>query len=101
MVNGYVSTNTTLDDQHRHKDLTTVDDPQVVYTEWAKHSAWRAKGRLDTLLNQLAFGTDSDIVANELELAIADVTKTISEMRDQNAHEAHHYENKQLPGNKA
>jgi len=92
MVNGYVATNCALDDQHRHKDLTLVDDPVVLYAEWAKHSAWRAKERLDALVSSMAFSHDSDSIADELELAISDVTKTIAEMRDKNEHEMHHYE---------
>lgn len=94
MVNGTVSTNTALDDQHRHKDLTTVDDAEAWYGEWAKHSAWQAKKRLNHLFNSLEFTSDREAVANELELAIGDVTKTIAEMRDKTAHEAHYYEQK-------
>ena len=92
MVNGYVSTNCALDDQHRHKDLTLVDDPVVLYAEWAKHSAWRAKQRLDELVNTMQFNPNSDAIADELELAISDVTKTIAEMRDKGEHDMHHYE---------
>lgn len=92
MVNGYVSTNTSLDDQHRHKDLTLVDDPEVLYAEWAKHSAWRAKNRLDTLIAEISFNSDRTAVADELEEAIRDVTQTITDMRDLGSHEMHHYE---------
>ncbi len=92
MVNGYVSTNTTLDDQHRHKDLTLVDDPECLYAEWAKHSAWRAKERLNTLVASLEFNADRQAIADELSDAIRDVTETIDQMRDTGKHEMHHYE---------
>ena len=46
MVNAYVSMDTQGDDQHRHKGLRPADDPECLYTEWAKHSAWRAPNRL-------------------------------------------------------
>ncbi len=92
MVNGYVSTNTAGDDQHRHKDLTLVDDPECLYTEWARHAAWRARGRLDTLLDELSFTSDRQAVATSLERAIEDVSLAIRQMRDQGEHKMHHYE---------
>ncbi|MGB0847478.1 MAG: hypothetical protein ACPGSM_12180 [Thiolinea sp.] len=92
MVNGYVATNTALDDQHRHKDLTLVDDPEALYAEWAKHSAWRAKDRLGKLLSELSFNADRLAVADQLEEAIRDVNQTIADMRDTGKHDMHHYE---------
>jgi hypothetical protein len=92
MVNGYVATDTSGDDQHRHKDLTLVDDPESLYTEWAKHAAWRARGRLDALLAELPFNSDAKIVACRLEDAIKDVSQAIAEMRDEGEHQMHHYE---------
>jgi hypothetical protein len=92
MVNGYVSTDTHGDDQNRHKDLTLVDDPQVLYTEWAKHAAWRARGRLDNLLAEIPFNPDAKQVAMLLEEAIKDVSQTIEEMRNDEEHQMHHYE---------
>ena len=72
--------------------LTLVDDPESLYTEWAKHAAWRARGRLDTLLAELPFNSDAKIVAGRLEDAIKDVSQAISEMRDEGEHQMHHYE---------
>ena len=92
MVNGYVATDTSVDDQHRHKDLTEVDDPEVLYTEWAKHSAWFAQDRLATLVSELAFTSDRLAVADQLENAISSVQQTIAEMRHEGRHEIHHYE---------
>lgn len=91
MVNGYVSTNTSLDDQHRHADLTSVDPPEALYAEWARHAAWRGRNRLDDVLSQLEFNSDGQFVASQLEDAIKDVQKAIAEMRQGN-HEIHHYE---------
>jgi len=92
MVNGYVSTNTSGDDQHRHKDLRLVDDPQALYTEWAKHAAWRAQNRLNSLINNLSFTADQKVVAAKLEDAIKDVSDAIADMRDDSEHNMHHYE---------
>lgn len=92
MVNGYVATDTSGDDQHRHKDLRLVDDPETLYTEWAKHAAWRARNRLDNLMNELSFNPDGKQVAAQLEEAIKDVSNAISEMTDDGEHHMHHYE---------
>ena len=92
MVNGYVSMDTTRDDQHRHKDLKLVDDPECLYSEWARHSAWRARNRLDHVLENLDFTADRQAIANMLEEAVKDVSETIDEMRDTNDHHMHHYE---------
>ena len=92
MVNGYVAMDTSGDDQHRHIDLTLVDDPECLYAEWAKHSAWRASSRLNDLISTIGFSSDSKSIASQLEAAIKDVTDTVHEMRDHDNHEMHHYE---------
>ena len=46
MVNGYVSLDTSQDDQSRTADLIIVDDHESLWTEWAKTAAWRSSGRL-------------------------------------------------------
>jgi len=81
MVNGYVSLDTSLDEQARNKDLIVVDDPNVLYTEWAKMAAWRSHARLGALIDELAFTSDKDAVVAELERAIADTQRAIEEMR--------------------
>ena len=92
MVNGYVSTNSSLDDQHRHKDLKLVDPPEALYAEWAKHAAWRTNGKLKTLIEELEFSSDRMSVANQLEAALVDINQAIAEMKDDGVHEMHHYE---------
>lgn len=81
MVNGYVSLDTSLDEQARNKDLMVVDDPNVLYAEWAKMAAWRARERLTTLIHDLEFSPDKDSVAANLEHAIVDAQRAIDEMR--------------------
>ena len=80
MVNGYVSMDTSLVEQARNKDLMTVDDPEVLYTEWAKMAAWRSASRLQTLVDTLPFTNDKDAVIGELESAIEDATRAITDM---------------------
>ena len=57
MVNGYVALDTSRDEQSRSADLMLVDDPNTLYAEWAKFAAWRSRGRLGSLLDELASPT--------------------------------------------
>ncbi|MBX2840029.1 MAG: hypothetical protein KTR35_24445 [Gammaproteobacteria bacterium] len=92
MVNGYVSTDTSADDQHRHKDLKLVDNPDCLYSEWARHAAWRARGRLDSLIEGLAFSSDKTAIATELESAVEDIRVAVAEIRDDDTITMEHYE---------
>ena len=62
------------------------------YAEWAKHAAWRARNRLDNMLQTMEFNSDRIAVAAQLDDAIADVRKAVEEMSDLEEHQMHHYE---------
>ena len=81
MVNGYVSVDTSTDEQSRTINLVEVDDHEVLWTEWAKFAAWRSQGRLGRLLRELEFTSDRHAVAAELEHAIADAQRAVADMR--------------------
>ena len=81
MVNAYVAVDTTLDAQSRNRDLIGVDDPEALYTEWAKSVAWRSASRLERLIARPGFSADVADVADELEWAVEDVQTAIAEMR--------------------
>ena len=81
MVNGYVSIDPNKDEQSRTRDLIVVDDHEALWTEWAKFAAWRARGRLTHLIDQLDFNSDMESVAAQLEAAVADVNQAVTEMR--------------------
>ena len=81
MVNGYVAVDTSRDEQSRSADLIVVDDPNALYTEWAKFAAWRSHGRLGALLDELEFSADPEAVAAQLDSAIAEVAQAAAEMR--------------------
>lgn len=81
MVNGYVATDTSIEDQSRNADLIGVDDPAVLYTDWARFAAWRSRDRLERVIDAMPFGLAPDDVATTLESAIADVQRAIDEMR--------------------
>ncbi|MEM7323253.1 MAG: hypothetical protein AAF531_09215 [Actinomycetota bacterium] len=91
MVNGYVAMDTTLDEQSRSVDLIAVDDPEVLWTEWAKMAAWRSQGRLTSLIDELPFTNDRDRVIAELESAVADANRAIQEMRTGTVEGIQHY----------
>ena len=55
MVNAYISMNCLVDDQSRSRDLIGIDDPAVLYTEWAKHASWRTQNRLQQVIDTMAF----------------------------------------------
>lgn len=90
MVNGYVATDRTLDEQSRTLDLLAVDDRELLFTEWARFAAWRSIGRLQHLVDTLAFNPDNDVVAAQLEDAIADATRAANEMRRDNVAISHY-----------
>lgn len=81
MVNGYVALDTSVDDQSRSVDLIGIDDPNVLFTEWAKKAAWRSQSRLNTLIEELPFTDDKEAVIAELEAAIADTQQAVADMR--------------------
>ncbi|MEL6983106.1 MAG: hypothetical protein AAFO29_11840, partial [Actinomycetota bacterium] len=91
MVNGYVTLDPPVDEQSRTVDLLDVDDPNVLFTEWARQAAWRSRQRLDRLIDQLPFTDDVDRVTAELQAAIAEVDQAMTEMRSE-ARPARHYE---------
>jgi len=91
MVNAYVALDRSKADQSRSRDLIGVDDEAVLYTEWVRHAAWRAEGRLAALAGTTEFGLERDRAIADLEDAIADVTRAIDDMRA-GAREAEHYE---------
>ncbi|MGB3736918.1 MAG: hypothetical protein WA964_18305, partial [Ilumatobacter sp.] len=63
------------------RDLIGVDDPEALYTEWAKSVAWRSASRLERMIARPGFSSDFSAVADELEWAIDDVRSAIDEMR--------------------
>ena len=91
MVNGYVALDTALDEQSRNIDLIAVDDPEVLWTEWAKMAAWRSQGRLAALVEELPFTSDRERVVKELEAAIADANRAVVEIRAGSVDQIAHY----------
>ncbi|WP_420609109.1 hypothetical protein [Candidatus Poriferisodalis sp.] len=81
MVNGYVATGVAVDEQSRTSDLIGIDDPETLWTEWAKFAAWRSKDRLTQLIDELEFTSDRDAVIAQLESAIGDAQRAVEEMR--------------------
>jgi len=91
MVNAYVALDRSRDDQSRSRDLIGIDDEAALYTEWAKHVAWRAQGRLGDLIATLPFNQHPEAVISHLEAAIGDVQQAIADMKA-GPREAEHYE---------
>jgi hypothetical protein len=81
MVNGYVALDTAAEMQSRLVDLREVDDPDVLYYEWCRFAAWRAKSRLESLIDLVGFGVTAEEAAALLESAVEDVTTAVSQLR--------------------
>ena len=91
MVNGYVATDPTTDMQSRTADLLVVDDPELLFQEWTRFAAWRAKSRLENLIASIGFGVSAEEAAAALEHAVEDVNTAVREMRSDMV-EIEHYE---------
>lgn len=81
MVNGYVAVDAASEMQSRMPDLREVDDPELLYFEWTRFVAWRARTRLDSLINSVDFGLGAEEAASRLEHAIEDVSLAVEQLR--------------------
>ena len=70
----------------------SAEDPPHAFTEWARHVAWRARGRLARLIEELEFGVGPEGASAALNAAIGDVNKAVEEMTSDAPAEIHHYE---------
>ncbi|NCW48264.1 MAG: hypothetical protein EBV88_02140, partial [Actinobacteria bacterium] len=91
MVNAYESLDVGHDLQCRTRDLIAVDDHEVLYAEWVRHVAWRARHRLAAVERDAPFGLDADAAVEMLERAVEDVRSAIDDMRA-GYRESEHYE---------
>lgn len=91
MVNAYESLDLSYDLASRTRDLIAVDDPEVLYTEWVRHVAWRARHRLEALERDTAFGLQPADAVTALRHAIDDITTAIADI-EAGAREPEHYE---------
>ncbi len=91
MVNAYVALDRQRADQSRSRDLIGVDDDSHLYTEWIRHVAWRAEGRLRDLIESVEYGLTPEQAVELLQSATEDVQTAIADMRA-GARQAEHYE---------
>ena len=91
MVNGYVSLDPDVDIQSRSVDLMAIDDPEVLYYDWTRYAAWRAKAKLQAIIDEVDFGLEPTRGAELLQAAVADVVTAAQEMQGP-ARDAEHYE---------
>lgn len=91
MVNAYVARDTAFADACRFADLKCVDPRHVLFTEWARHKAWLARGRLDRLIAELPYGEDRSAALAGLRAAAAELEAAIAEIASDEAPELLHY----------
>jgi hypothetical protein len=82
MVNGYVALDAMLGEQSRTRELVCIDDPNVVWTQWARFVAWRASARLYQLVETPAFGIRPYEAISLLEHAVEDVQRALDDTRE-------------------
>jgi len=93
MVNGYIATDVSVDDQTRNLDLFHVDEPATLTREWARYAAWRSRRRLDLLIDELDDAVvDPSEVVQRLTDATHDVGRAIADLSRTDRPEIHHYE---------
>ncbi|MEM7281743.1 MAG: hypothetical protein AAF438_08965 [Pseudomonadota bacterium] len=91
MVNAYVPMDTSKPDPCRFHDLTAFDPNHVLFSEWARHKAWLAQGKLATLMDELPFTEDRDQVIHALRVSIADVEDAIQDLSEESDGKMIHY----------
>ena len=82
LVNGYVPLNAAIEDVCRFPDLSLVDPHHVLFAEWARHKAWLSMGRLQTLVDEIPFTDDRQVITDYLRDAIRDVETAIRDIND-------------------
>ena len=82
LVNGYVPLDTTIDDVCRFPDLSLVDPHHVLFTEWARHKAWLSMGRLQTLVDEIPFTDNRQVLTQHLKDAITEIETAISDINN-------------------
>jgi hypothetical protein len=93
MVNGYIASDVSVDDQTRNVDLFHVDEPATLTREWARYAAWRSQRRLELLIRDLNdVSTDAAEVVGRLADATHDVGVAITDLQRTDRPAIHHYE---------
>ncbi len=82
LVNGYVPLAADVEDACRFPDLTLVDPHHVLFTEWARHKAWLAIGKLNEMTADIPFTDDREVITSYLKCAIADVETAIGDLEN-------------------
>ncbi len=91
MVNGYVPLDSSLPDPCRFFDLKQVDPHHVLFSEWARHKAWLAQGKLNRLIDDIPFTEDRASLVLSLKSAVVDVEAAIADLSDDSDGKMIHY----------
>ena len=91
MVNAYVPMDTRKPDPCRFHDLTQFDPNHVLFTEWARHKAWLAQGKLRVLMDEVPFTDDRAALINALKSSMADIEDAIADLSQESDGKMIHY----------
>ena len=79
----YVASDLSLPDADSLRPYTSMGPADVAYTEWARHKAWRARCRIDQLLDQLPFTADRQLLIDALAEVRAELDTAIEDISDE------------------
>jgi len=92
LVHGYCARDLTLPDANRTYFMesdgygkrfgVTEDQVSPVFTEWARHKAWVSRAKLGTLMEELPFTEDREVIIAALREGIADVEGAITRLEE-------------------
>jgi hypothetical protein len=91
LVNPYIPRDTSWPDACTVEGLKKVDPHHVILTEWARHKAWLARGRLDRLIVELPFTDDRASIVAALKDAVAEIEAAISDITTDKDQDRLHY----------
>ena len=91
MVNGYVPADARIPDYTRYDQLVFADPAHVVTSEFMRHMAFEGQRRLSHSASDMAFSTDREAYADELEAIAARLSAAAKQIRTADDAEMEHF----------
>ena len=91
LVQSFVPDTPNYADISKLVDCKLVDDPDVLYTEWARYKAFLAQRRLTQFIEEVPFSDDTGMLCQSLRRAIRDIEEAVLELSDSSEGRLVHY----------
>ncbi len=82
MVQSFIPGEGEFVDVSKLSDCKSVDRHDILFSEWARYKAYLSKRRLESLINEIPYTQDKDLICMEMRKAIRDVEEAILEISD-------------------